>query len=57
MKPTLSKVLDQIFYEIHPCQLPPVCVIERYKAKYPKCAKAIQDHFDRVEEMICSGEL
>ena len=49
-------VLDEICDEIYPCQLPPICVIERYKAKFPKFAKAIQKHFDDVEELICLGE-
>lgn len=46
-------VLDEICYELGDCQLPPICVIDRYKAKYPKFARAIQEHFDTVEEMIC----
>ena len=49
----VDAVLDEICEELFPCQLPPFCVIDRYKSKYPKFAKAIQEHFDTVEEMIC----
>lgn len=49
----VDAVLEEICYELGDCQLPPICVIERYKAKYPKFARAIQEHFDAVEEMIC----
>lgn len=54
-RPTaVSRLLDLLQEEIAPCVLPPRCVVERYKARYPRFARAIEAHFELVEDVLTS---